>query len=131
MSRSFRRTVLLAGAMALLAGVVWSPVPTVAAEGTPITVTARVVDAICMLGMGQKGETHRECAIACDKAGVRMYLLDEKANMMYAAMADAPVKDPNTLLREHVERVVTVKGSLFEGPGGLKVIQVKEVQAAQ
>ena len=131
MKKTVRRTALLVGAMGLLFGGVWFPATAAAAEGKPITVTARVVDAICMLGMGQKGDSHRECAIACDKAGVRMYLLDEKANVMYAAMADAPVKDPNTLLREYVERVVTVKGSLFEGPGGLKVIQVKEVQPAQ
>lgn len=59
-----------------------------------------------------------------------MYLLDEKANVMYAVMADAPLKDPNARLREHLERVVTVKGDLFTGPGGLMVISVKEVQAA-
>lgn len=43
----------------------------------------RVVDNICMLGAGLKGEQHRECAIACDKAGVRMALLDEKAIVLY------------------------------------------------
>ncbi len=99
----------------------------IAAEGTPITLKARVVDAICMLTGGLKGESHRECAIGCDKAGVRMYLLDEQANVMYAAMADAPFKDPNALLRPHLERIVTVKGTLFTGPGGLKVVSVKEV----
>jgi hypothetical protein len=40
---------------------------------------------------------------------------------MYAAMADAPFRDPNSLLREHVERVVMVKGNLYTGPGGEKV----------
>ncbi len=100
-------------------------------KGTPITLTARVVDAVCLLGGGLKGDGHRECAIACDKAGVRMYLLDEKANVMYAAMADGPIKDPNGLLREHLEKVVTVKGDLYAGPGGLKVVAVKEVSAAR
>lgn len=96
---------------------------------TPITLTARVVDAVCLLPSGLVGESHRECAIGCDKVGVRMYLLDEKANIMYAVMADTPFKDPNGLIREHLERVVTVKGDLFVGPGGLKVIAVKEVKA--
>jgi hypothetical protein len=100
-------------------------------KGTPITLTARVVDAVCMLTGGLKGESHRECAIGCDKAGVRHYLLDEKANVMYAVMADAPFKDPNAPLREHLERVVTVKGDLYAGPGGLKVVAVKEVSAAR
>jgi hypothetical protein len=96
-----------------------------------MTLTARVVDAVCLLPTGLIGESHRECAIGCDKAGVRMYLLDEKANIMYAVMADTPFKDPNTLIREHLERVVTVSGDLYVGPGGLNVIAVKEVKAAR
>ena len=70
------------------------------------------MDTVCLLPTGLKGDVHRECAIACDTTGVRAYLLDEKANVMYAAMADGPLKDPNTLLRAHLERQVTVKGDL-------------------
>jgi hypothetical protein len=102
-----------------------------AVKGKPVTVTGRVVDNICMLGMGLKGEGHRECAIGCDKTGVRMSLLDEKANVLYTLMADKPFVDPNTQIREHLERVVTVKGDLYEAPGGQKVLAIKEVQAAQ
>jgi hypothetical protein len=102
-----------------------------APKGKPATVTGRVVDNVCMLTMGQKGEGHRECAMGCDKAGVRMALLDEKANVLYTLMADKPFVDPNSLIREHLERVVTIKGDLYEAPGGQKVLAVKEVQAAQ
>src|SRR5438876_12325228 len=100
------------------------------ASGKPVTVTGRIVDNVCMLTMGQKGEGHRECAIGCDKAGVRMSLLDEKANVLYALMADKPFVDPNTQIREHLERVVTIKGDLFDAPGGQKVLAIKEVQPA-
>ena len=48
-----------------------------AAKSQSVTVTGRVVDNICWLGMGQKGEGHRECAMGCDKAGVRMALLGD------------------------------------------------------
>lgn len=99
------------------------------AKSKPVTVTGRVVDNICMLGMGLKGEGHRECAVGCDKAGVRMSLLDEKANVLYTLMADKPFVDPNTQIREHLERVVTVKGDLYEAPGGQRVLAIKEVQA--
>lgn len=126
MGKRFGKTMLLtACAVVVLTGPAWAQ-----GKGKAITVTARVVDAICLLPSGLKGESHRECAIGCDKTGVRMYLLDEKANVMYAVMADAPFKDPNAPLREHLERVVTVKGDLFTGPGGLKAISVKEVQKA-
>jgi len=94
----------------------------------PVTVTGRIVDNICMLSMGQKGGGHRECAIGCDKAGVLMALLDEKANALYTLMADKPFVDPNSRIREHLERVVTVKGDLYEAPGGQKVLAIKEVQ---
>jgi len=100
-----------------------------AAKGKPTTVTGRIVDNICMLGMGLKGEAHRECAIGCDKAGVRMALLDEKANVLYTLMADKPFVDPNAQIREHLERIVTIKGDLYEAPGGQKVLAIKEVQA--
>ena len=101
------------------------------AKGKPVTVTGRVVDNVCMLVMGLKGEGHRECAIGCDKAGVRMSLLDEKANVLYTLMADKPFVDPNGPIRAHLERVVTIQGDLYEAPGGQKVLAVKQVQVAQ
>lgn len=113
---------LAVGLEVLVAGPVWA-----VEKAEPVTLAVRVVDAVCLLPTGLKGDPHRECAIACDKAGVRAYLLDEKANVMYAAMADGPLKDPNTLLRPYLEKSVTVKGDLYTGPGGLKVIAVKEV----
>src|SRR5213593_3640596 len=76
------------------------------AKGKPVTVTGRIVDNVCMLTMGQKGEGHRECALGCDKAGVRMALLDEKANVLYTLMADKPFVDPHSQIREHLERKV-------------------------
>ncbi len=45
-----------------------------------------------------------------------MKILDEKANVLYTLMADKPFVDPNTLIREHLERVVTVKGDLYSAP---------------
>ncbi len=124
MVKRIGKYVLLAVGIGVIGtGPVWA-----AEKGTPVTLTVRVVDAVCFLSMGAKGEPHRECAIACDKAGVRASLLDEKANVLYAVMADGPLKDPNTLLRAHLEREVTVKGDLYTGPGGLKVVAVKEVQ---
>ncbi len=119
---------LLAGlALTVLVAPVWAQKLT----GKPFTVTGRVVDNVCIWPGGLVGESHRECAIACDKAGVRMALLDEKANVLYAVMADAPFKDPNAPFREHFERMVTVKGTLYTAPGGQKILAVQEVKTAQ
>ena len=51
--------------------------------------------------------------------------------MLYALMADRPFVDPNVRIREHLERVVTVTGDLYEAPGGQKVLAIKQVQAAR
>lgn len=102
-----------------------------AVKPTSVVVTGRVVDNICMLGAGLKGELHRECAIGCDKAGVRMALLDEKANVLYTLITDKPFVDPNGRIREHLERLVTIKGDLYAAPGGQKVLAIKEVTVAQ
>lgn len=100
-------------------------------KGKAVTVTGRVVDNVCIWPAGLKGESHRECAVGCDKAGVRMALLDEKANVLYTVMADAPFKDPNAPLREHFERMVTVTGTLYMAPGGQRILAVQGVKAAQ
>src|SRR3989442_7514898 len=118
---------VLVAVIAMGVGSAWAQ----GAKHKPVTVTGRVVDNICMLGMGLKGEGHRECAVGCDKAGVRMALLDEKANVLYTLMADKPFADPNSQIREHLERMVTIKGDLYEAPGGQKVLAIKEVQVAQ
>ena len=126
--RTWSRVGALAGTFLLLMA---TGAAAQAAKSKPVTVTGRVVDNICWLSMGQKGEGHRECAIGCDKAGVRMALLDEKANVLYTLMADKPFVDPNSQIREHLERVVTVKGDLFEVAGGQKILAIKEVQVAR
>ena len=114
-------------ALAVLAAPAWAQKLT----GKAVTVTGRVVDNVCIWPAGLKGESHRECAIGCDKAGVRMALLDEKANVLYTIMADAPFKDPNAPLRDHFERMVTVKGMLYTAPGGQRILSVQEVKTAQ
>ena len=121
----------IVGIMLALVAVTASGVWAQAAKSKPVTLTGRVVDNVCWLTMGLKGEGHRECAIGCDKAGVRMALLDEKANVLYTLMADKPFVDPNSQIREHLERVVTIKGNLYEAPGGQKVLAIVEVQGAK
>lgn len=46
-------------------------------------------------------------------------------------MADKPFVDPNSLIREHLEQIVTIKGDLYTAPGGQRVLAIKEVAVAQ
>jgi len=37
--------------------------------------------------------------------------------------------DPDAKLRDHLEGIVTIKGNLYEAPGGQKILAIVEVQA--
>jgi len=94
--------------------------------GTEATVTGRVVDPACYVAMGMKGDEHRACAQGCAKAGQAFGILDETNGILYQVLEGSPMADPNALLMDHAETVVTVKGMIFE-KDGMKAIVPKEV----
>ncbi len=96
--------------------------------GQEVTITGEVVDPACYIAMGMKGEAHKECAIACAKAGQAFAILAEDGTL-YQVIEGAPGADPNKLLWDHAESKVTVKGKLFE-KGGMKAIVPAEVTSA-
>ncbi len=94
--------------------------------GTEGTVTGRVVDPACYIGMGLKGASHKECANKCAKAGQAFGILDETNGVLYQVLEGSPMADPNELLWDHTEEVVTVKGMIFK-KDGMNAIVPKEV----
>ncbi|MGH7889996.1 MAG: hypothetical protein ACRENF_05540 [Thermodesulfobacteriota bacterium] len=51
--------------------------------GNEATITGRVVDPACYIGMNLKGESHKQCAAVCAKAGQALGILDEKTGVLY------------------------------------------------
>lgn len=105
--------------------------PTFGAEemketGKQATITGRVVDPACYIHMGLKGESHKQCATACAKAGQTFGILDEKAGVLYQVLEGAIATDPNKLLWGHEEEIVTVKGIVFH-KDGMHAIVAQEV----
>jgi hypothetical protein len=94
--------------------------------GTEGTVTGRIVDPACYIQMNLKGDAHRECAQKCAKAGQAFGILDETNGILYQVLEASPMADPNALLMDHAEEVVTVQGMIFE-KDGMKAIVPKEV----
>ncbi len=94
--------------------------------GSEATITGRVVDPACYVQMNLKGEAHKECAQKCAKAGQAFGILDETNGVLYQVLEASPMADPNELLMDHAEDVVTVKGMVFE-KDGMKAIVPKEV----
>ena len=91
-----------------------------------VTIKGTVIDPVCLITMGMKGEGHRECATRCAKAGENLAIMDESGKI-YTILAEKPFTNPNGPVLNYIEKTVTVKGTLIE-KGGVSYIVVKETQ---
>lgn len=82
--------------------------------GKEVSVTGRVVDTACYMRFGQKGESHKDCALMCAREGQTFSLLDEKNDILYQIIAGEPGADPNKPFMDYAEEIVLVKGKLYE-----------------
>jgi len=98
------------------------------AAGEEKTIVGYVRDPYCLLGMGAKGEAHRECAIACAKGGIALAIEDEKSGKLYTALPDKDRGNPNEKILNFAERKVKVTGTVFEGSN---FIMIKKVEAVK
>jgi hypothetical protein len=100
-----------------------------AKSGGPRDVIGEVVDPACWLVNGAKGDTHKECAIACAKSGQTLAILERKTNKLYLLVTERPGEDPNKALIDFVGQTVLVKGKVHSRGGALG-IQVASVEPA-
>ena len=95
------------------------------------SVIGEIVDPACWIVNGAKGESHKECAIACAKAGQTLAILEKKTGKLYYALTDKPGEDSNKGLIDYVAQTVLVKGKVFTRGGavGIKVTSVEPYTA--
>ena len=76
---------------------------------------------------GAKGPSHKECAIACAKAGQVLGIVESKTQKLYMIATDKPGEDPNKGLIDYVGQIVLVKGRVYSrgGATGIKVTSVE------
>lgn len=102
-------------------------------KGKDVSLTgAQVIDLHCYTANGAKGEGHKECAIACAKAGVPLGLLSQDGRI-YVPVASTPMNDQaklNEKLLPYAEELVNVKGTVFER-NGLLGIEIQSVEPAK
>jgi hypothetical protein len=82
-------------------------------------VTGEVVDLMCYLDHGAKGEKHAGCAEKCIRSGGPVGLLT-KDNQLYLVVGDH--KPMNEELASHAGKTVTLKGKVVER-NGVKMIE--------
>lgn len=94
--------------------------------GKETTIKGEVVDTACFLMGEKRGAAHKECAIACAKAGQDLGIYDESTKTLYFLAGEKPGTDPNAQVKDHIAETIEVKGMVFERAGA-KGIVIKSV----
>jgi len=92
-----------------------------------VTVKGEVIDTYCYALMGAKGESHRQCAIDCIKAGIPAGLLEEGTGKVYVLL---PNKDKTGLPKgvvDKIGRTATLTGKVH-ATGGSQFLTVESVK---
>lgn len=95
--------------------------------GEEVTIRGEVIDPACYLRAGQKGAAHKQCTIACAKAGHDLAIYDPDTDVIYFIVEDKPGTDPNLSIRAFAAETVEVQGTLYSR-SGMKGIVVKTVK---
>jgi hypothetical protein len=92
-----------------------------------IKIKGEIIDTYCYGLMGAKGESHRQCAIDCIKAGIPAGLLEDGTGKVYVLL---PNKDKTGLPKEVMDKiahVVTITGKVYT-KGGSQFLTVEKVE---
>jgi hypothetical protein len=104
------------------------PVVSLAAEGNAgggtQTIKGEVVDLMCYLDHGAKGEGHKGCATKCIESGGPVGLLTADGQLYLVIGDHAPM---NKELAPKAAQIVTLKGKVVER-NGVKMIEKAELQ---
>ncbi len=106
-----------------------TPATPAAAKATsgPKSIVGEVVDPACWIVNGAKGEAHKECALACAKAGQVLAILERKTNKLFLIATERPGEDPNKSVIDYTGTTVLAKGKVFTR-GGFTAIQLASVE---
>ncbi len=119
------RKIMIVGAAVSLFTILNMVVPVFAAE--TVTVKGEVIDTYCYALMGAKGESHRQCAIDCVKAGIPAGLLEEGTGKVYVLL---PNKDKTGLPKGVIDklgRMASVTGKVYTS-GGSNFLTVESIK---
>ncbi len=120
-----RNMIKLAVVALALGGALLLPRHSVGADDKDATQTVKgeVVDLMCYLDHGAKGEKHQGCATKCIKGGGPVGLLTSD-DQLYLVIGDH--KPINDVLGDKAAQTVTLKGKVVER-NGMKMIEGAEL----
>jgi hypothetical protein len=92
-----------------------------------VTLKGEIIDTYCYSLMGAKGESHRQCAIDCVKAGIPAGMLEEGTGKVYVLL---PSKDKTGLPKgvlDKMGRMATITGKVY-AVGGSQFLTVESIK---
>jgi hypothetical protein len=92
-----------------------------------VKIKGEIIDTYCYGLMGAKGESHRQCAIDCIKAGIPAGLLEEGTGKVYVLL---PSKDKTGLPKRVMDkagRMATITGKVYT-TGGSQFLTVESIE---
>jgi len=119
------RKIVILGVLVGLLGVLSIAFPVYAAE--TVTVKGELIDTYCYALMGAKGESHRQCAIDCVKAGIPAGLLEEGTGKVFVLL---PNKDKSGLPKGVIDkmgRMASITGKVYTS-GGSNFLTVESIK---
>jgi hypothetical protein len=119
-----RRTMILSGLVSLF--LVLGFLAQVYAAET-VTVKGEVIDTYCYALMGAKGESHRQCAIDCVKAGIPAGLLEEGTGKVYVLLPDKDKAGLPKGVIDKMGRMASITGKVYTS-GGSNFLTVESVK---
>lgn len=118
-----QKIAILIAAVLLLGGI--SAIYTYSAD--TVTVTGELIDTYCYALMGEKGISHRQCAIDCVQKGIPAGLLEDGTNRVYVLL---PNKDRASLPKEVIDKMaskVTITGKTYSS-GGSQFMTIESIK---
>jgi len=116
-----------------LAVVLGGTVPTLAApppeatDSQAVVVRGEVVETACYVMAGRHGDSHRQCAISCARAGQPLGIVDEASRTLLFLVLDHRGGEPTNPLLDSISSRVEVRGHRLQR-GGINAIVVDQVK---
>jgi hypothetical protein len=92
-----------------------------------VKIKGEIIDTYCYGLMGAKGESHRQCAMDCLKAGIPAGILEEGTGKVYVLL---PNKDKTGLPKAVIDkagRTATITGKVVTS-GGSQFLTVEKIE---
>ena len=115
--------VVKAGLIVAISSGLGLPMTAARAEDTK-TLRGEVVDLMCYVDHGAKGEKHAACAEKCIKSGSPVGLLTKEGQLYLVVGEHKPMNDK---LASHAAKTITLKGKVVERDG-MKLLENAQIE---